>query len=132
MGEQKYRLSELNFVPDPRQDYKYLMFNCSFNNTYKTKQATFYNDALEGDNSLKAIIVLLAWVIKYELGSGVHLKVEFVRDSNMFVTITYISKKTKKIRKKYINKTDLPTYIVQALTIISDSLSDYYNNSYVF
>ena len=50
----------------------------------------------------------------------------------MFVTITYISKKTKKIRKKYINKTDLPTYIVQALTIISDSLSDYYNNSYVF
>lgn len=129
MSKGVYTLRNLNFIPNPNQGYKYILFNCKFTDTYNNKTITLYNNAIEDTEGLVAVTVLIQWLVNYELGSGVQLYIQY-NNNETFIDIKYIDKDTKEIKRKFIQEKNLPLFTRQAIAQINKSLTQYYNDYY--
>lgn len=127
MNQSEYKLIEINYIPDPKEYFRYIQFFCQFKNAYNHKYMTLCNDAISDYEALWAIVVLTAWMIKHPLGAGIQSTITFTGDK-CSITLNYIDKLKKTKFKRKINQSDLPKYVIQAVNLLRDALTTYYNN----
>lgn len=125
----EYKLIKCNYVLNPQDYYKYVLLNCIFRNNDHTVNQTFTNDIIATQKALFALVTLTAWTIKFEKGCGVKISLAYSSDNKKTITIHYIDKKTKAIKKALLTERVLPSYIKEAYNIIWDELQSQFNNT---
>lgn len=125
----EYKLIKCNYVLNPQDYYKYVLLNCIFRNNDHTVNQTFSNDIVSTQTALFALVVLTAWAIKFEKGSGLRISLAYSSNHKKTITIHYIDKKTKDIKKIVLMEHALPRYIKEAYTIIWEEIEKQFNNT---
>ena len=121
-NKDKVKLIGLEYIPSPRDKFKYVLFHAVFEDDLARDTYNWFNDCIHSVEGLQATVVLTGWIIKYHKGFGLSINV----DDNKNVEIKYIDKTTKLIKKDKLNNKDLPLFIQQALDIIFSELIDRY------
>lgn len=125
----EYKLIKCNYVLNPQDYYKYVLLNCIFRNNDHTVNQTFSNDIISTQTALFALVVLTAWTIKFKKGCGLRISLAYSSNHKKTITIHYIDKKTKNIKRVLLMEHTLPSYIKEAYNIIWEEIEKQFNNT---
>lgn len=129
MSNNHYKLTSLNYVINPKDQYRQVLLHCVFDNINHSVVKQFYNDILKSEDSIFAIIVLTAWAVKYKKGSGIRISIHYLQGDQQVIKIQYIDSDSKNLKEDIIFRNKFPNYLKEAVDIVLQEIEDQYNNS---
>lgn len=129
MDNNQYKLTQFNYIINPKDQYRQVLLHCIFANIDHTVVKQFYNDILKSEDSIFALIVLTAWAIKYKKGNGIRISIYYLQGDQQVIKIQYIDSDSKNLKEDIIFRNKFPNYLKEAVDIVLQEIEDQYNNS---
>lgn len=130
LPKEKVRLHELVYIPDPRDGYRYVLLRPTFRTDAAADTRHWDNNALQSGDSVKALVVLTAWLVSYAEGFATYMRTTWRDDGRIEVSL-YFQRDSNPYdapSHRVLRHDRLPPYIQEALGTLKRELERAYGS----